>query len=162
MPSDALQALYHGDHEEAQRLLAADDELTIFDAAAFGRTDRLRALVAGDPQLVRAFSDDGFSPLHLALFGGQEEASRILIEAGADLNVRSTASFAQVPPLGTAIFVGSLQLVRLLLDAGADVNAEGEGGFTPLDSAVLKGDDELVRELEAHGGRRGPSDVELR
>jgi uncharacterized protein len=155
MASDALQALYRGDADEARRLLAPDQELDVFDAAAFGRLDRLRELLADEPARARAFSDDGFTALHLAVYAAQEDAARILIDAGADVDVRSTGSIAQVPPLGTAAFVRSLPLARLLLDAGADVNGHGAGGFTPLDSAYVNGDTELIRELESRGGVRG-------
>jgi ankyrin repeat protein len=120
MPSDALLALYRGDAEEAQRLLRPDDELDVFDAAAFGRVERLRSLLEEHPQAARAFSDDGFTALHLAVYGGHEAAVRALIEGGADLNVVSTGTIAQVPPLGTARFVGSASLERLLLEAGAE------------------------------------------
>lgn len=154
MPSAARFALYEGDVERARELLGADAELDVFDAAAFGRTDRLRELLRDDPSLARAFSDDGFTALHLAVYGGQEAAARALIDAGADVNVRSTGSIARVPPLGTAVFVGSLPLAKLLLDAGANVNGAEEGGFTALDGATVNGDVELIRELEARGGRR--------
>lgn len=155
MPSDALQALYEGNHEKAHGLLGPDDELSVFDAAAFGRIERLRALVADDPSLARAFSDDGFTPLHLAVFGEQEEAAGVLIAAGADLNARSTGAIARVPPLGTAAFVGSVALARLLLDAGADVNAQEEGGATALDAATANGTEPLARLLRDHGGHSG-------
>jgi ankyrin repeat protein len=78
----------------------------------------------------------------------------LLIERGADVDVRSTGPVARVPPLGTAAFVGSVELARLLLDHGADVNGEGEGGFTALDSAAANGNEELVRLLESRGGER--------
>ncbi|HWJ44513.1 MAG TPA: hypothetical protein VNR63_03930 [Gaiellaceae bacterium] len=51
--SDVLQAIYRGDRDEAERL-AAGRELDVFEAAALGRTDRLRALVDADPSLVSA------------------------------------------------------------------------------------------------------------
>ena len=35
--SEALQALYQGDEQKARELLGPDDELTVFEAAAFGR-----------------------------------------------------------------------------------------------------------------------------
>ena len=155
MPSDALQALYEGDREKAHGLLGPDDELTVFDAAAFGRGERLRALLAEDPSLARAFSDDGFTALHLAVFGEQEEAARIVIDAGADLDARSTGAIARVPPLGTAAFVGSVPLARLLLDAGADVNAQEEGGATALDAATANGNEPLARLLRDRGGQSG-------
>jgi ankyrin repeat protein len=150
-----MQALYAGDVEKARGLLGADDELSVFDAAAFGRVARLRTILEADPSQARAWSADGFSALHLACFAEQEEAARLLIEHGADVNVRSTGSIARVPPLGTAAFVHSTRLAQLLLDAGAEVNGEGEGGFTALDTAVQNGDEELVRLLLARGADRG-------
>ena len=153
--SEALQALYAGDRERAQTLLPAEDELSVFEAAAFGRGERLRELLDDDPACVRAFSDDGFTALHLAVFAEQEGAARILITHGADVNVVSTSSIARVPPLGTAAFVRSVPLARLLLDAGADVDGRGEGGFTALHSAAQNGDEELVRLLLEHGADPG-------
>jgi ankyrin repeat protein len=151
MISEAMKVLYEGDIRRAERLLPPDDELSVFDAAAFGRVERLRAILAGDPSEVTAFSDDGFTALHLAIFGRQEEAARALIEHGADVNARSTGGIARVPPLGTAAFVRSVPLARLLLDSGADVNGQGEGGFTALDAAVANGDEELERLLRERG-----------
>jgi ankyrin repeat protein len=117
--SDAMQALYEGDAERAKSLLPPDDELDVFHAAAFGRTERLRELLA-DPAQANAFSDDGFTPLHLAVYAEQADAARALIEAGADVNAVSKGPIAQVPPLGTAAFVRSQAMTQLLLDAGAD------------------------------------------
>jgi ankyrin repeat protein len=144
--SEALTALYAGETDRARELLAPDDELSVFEAAAFGRTDRLRRLLREDPATVDAFSDDGFTPLHLAVFGCQEEAVRVLIAHGADVDAVSTASFAQVTPLGTAAFVRSVPLARLLLDAGADPGACDRGA---LRTAEANGDDGLARLLRA-------------
>jgi len=149
--SEALQALYEGDAELGRTLLPADDDLTVFEAAAFGRVGRLQELLAVDPSLVSAFSEDGFTALHLAVFAGQDETANVLIGQGADVNVRSTGPIAQVPPLGTAAFVGSVPLARLLLDAGADVNGRGAGGFTALHAAAQNGDADFARELLARG-----------
>src|SRR6058998_3221894 len=99
--SPALQALYQGELERAQALLAPDDELPAYEAAAFGRADRLRRLLRDDPANANAWSPDGFSALHLAIFGGSEEAVRFLVEHGADVNALATAEIARVRPLGT-------------------------------------------------------------
>ncbi|HET9015577.1 MAG TPA: ankyrin repeat domain-containing protein [Thermomicrobiaceae bacterium] len=149
--SEALQALYAGEPERARELLPPDGELTVFEAAAFGRVEQLHRLLDEDPSLTGALSDDGFTALHLAVFGGQEAAARVLIEHGADVNALSRAAFAAVPPLGTAAFARSLPLARLLLDAGADVNGRGEGGFTALHAAAQHGDEALARLLLARG-----------
>jgi ankyrin repeat protein len=124
----------------------------VFDAAAFGRIERLREILDGDASLTGSVSEDGFTPLHLAVFARQEEAARLLIARGADVDVLSQGPIARVPPLGTAAFARTVPLSRLLLDAGADPNRQGEGGFTALHSAAQNGDVELVRLLLERGG----------
>jgi len=42
--TDLLEALYRGDDERVSELLAGEPELNVFEAAAFGRTERLRKL----------------------------------------------------------------------------------------------------------------------
>jgi ankyrin repeat protein len=149
--SEALQALYEGDEQRARELLPPDSEISLHEAAAFGRVDRLREVLAEDPARARELSEDGFTPLHLAIFGHQEEAARVLLEHGADPNALSTNENVKVPPLGTAAFVRSTPLARLLLDHGADVNGRGEGGFTALHSAAQNGDEELQQLLLERG-----------
>jgi uncharacterized protein len=151
MASEALEALYTGDADKARELLPPDDRLTVFEAAAFGRVEALGRILGDDPAQAVAFSEDGFTALHLAVFGKQEQAARLLIERGADVDALATSSIARVRPLGTAAFVRSVSLARLLLDAGADVNGEGEGGFTALDSAKQSGDEEFIRLLLERG-----------
>ena len=75
--SDLLQALYQGDRVRVDELLAAGPKLDIFEAAAFGRTDRLRELLDEDPSRANAFGDDGFHPLGLACFFGHVDAARL-------------------------------------------------------------------------------------
>jgi ankyrin repeat protein len=118
--SPALQALYEGDVDRAHAVLAPDDELPAYEAAAFGRLERLRRLLREDPANANAWSPDGYSPLHLAIYGGSEEAVRLLIEHGADVDALATSNIARVRPLGTAAFVGRPDLEKLLLEAGAD------------------------------------------
>src|SRR5690348_14775855 len=108
--SDALQALYAGDLERARAVLPPDDELSIFEAAAFGRTERLTSILDADPSEATAVAADGFTALHLAVYAEQAEAVRLLIQHGADVDARSSGSIARVPPLGTAAFVRSVPL----------------------------------------------------
>ncbi len=124
--SEALQALYEGDRERAEQLLAPDDELPAYEAAAFGRTERLRRQLEEDPANATAWSPDGFTALHLAIFGGSEETVRLLVEHGADVDALATSDVARVRPLGTAAFVGRPDLEKLLLEAGADASLPRE------------------------------------
>jgi ankyrin repeat protein len=129
MISEAMQALYAGERERAESLLTPGGE-TVFEAAAFGRLERLAELLEAEPELVNAYSSDGFTPLHLACFSGGAETARLLVERGADLEAISRASFARVRPLGTAAFSGDRESARVLLEAGADPH-----GTEPVESS---------------------------
>ena len=118
--SPALEALYSGDGDRAETLVAPDDELPVYEAAAFGRIERLRRLLDEDPAAANAWSPDGFTALHLAIFGGSEVAVRLLLKRGADPNTLAASAIARVRPLGTAAFVGRSDLEKILLEAGAD------------------------------------------
>jgi len=65
--SEALQALYEGDVAGARGLLPPDSDLTIFEAAAFGRVDRLREILAAEPSQVSALSVEGVTAVVLSL-----------------------------------------------------------------------------------------------
>jgi uncharacterized protein len=148
----AMHALYAGDRGLAQSLMPADSALTVSEAAAFGRIERLRALLDGDPKLARSWSPDGFTPLHLALFSGEEAALRLLIERRADLEAPSRhRTIRGVRPLHTAAFVRERGMAEILIDAGAEVDGRGEGGITALHSAAQHGDVEFARLLLDRG-----------
>jgi ankyrin repeat protein len=146
--SGVLHALYHGRPELAEMIAAALPRLDIFEAAALGRADRVRELLAADPGLARAQSPDGFTALHLpAFFGGPgtADAARALIEAGADVSARSENSF-WVLPLHSAASGGHAEIVEVLLAAGAEPDPRQRHGWTPLHAAAQNGD---LRSLEA-------------
>lgn len=167
MPTVAMQALYEGDMERAHELVGPDDTLSAPEAAAFGRVERLRRLLDEDSSAANAWSDDGFSVLHLAIFGGQEETTKLLVENGADLEALSRHESIVVRPLHTAAFVRSAPLAKILLDAGADPNSRAEHDFTALHSAAQNDDVELARLLLDRGaepsltteGGRTPADM---
>ena len=147
----AVLALYAGDRELGEELLPSEEELDAAEAAAFGRLERLEALIGEDAAAANAWSRDGFSPLSLAIFGGRAEAVRLLLDRGADVETLSRHATIQVRPLQTAAFVRDAELGRMLLEAGADPDSQAEGGFTALHSAAQNGDLEFARLLLGHG-----------
>lgn len=147
--SPLLQAKYRGDDAEAERLLAAQPELDAFEAAAFGRLERLAELLT-EVQRAREYSADGFTALHLAVFFGPPEAARALLGAGADPHAVSRNQL-RVQPLHSAVAARNLEAARLLLDAGADPNVSQQDEFTPLDGAVVNGDTAMEQLLRDHG-----------
>jgi ankyrin repeat protein len=154
--SDVLQALYRGDRDEAERL-AADMELTVFEAAALGRTDRVRELVDQDPDLANASGDDGFHPLGLACFFGHVDAARLLLERGADVNALSRNEHIQTAAIHAAAASEGkgestrYELVELALDHGADPNLPQGGGFRAIDAARQNGDNQVEQLLLDRG-----------
>jgi ankyrin repeat protein len=117
--SEPMQALYEGDRERGERLLAERGEIDVFEAAAFGRDERLRELLDADEGLAHAESPDGFTALHFAAFFRQPEAARLLLERGADATVAARNPM-RVEPLHSAAAADQTEIARMLLDAGAD------------------------------------------
>ena len=156
MLSDLLQALYRGENEQVEKLLAADPELDVFEAAAFGRHDRLRELLDEDPSRANALGDDGFHPLGLACFFGHLEAARILLDRGADVNALSTNEHVQTAAIhASAAAAGDeatrYELVKLALEHGADPNLRQGSGFRAIDAARQNGDSRVEQLLLEHG-----------
>jgi ankyrin repeat protein len=155
--SDLLQALYRGETDRVEELLAGDPALDVFEAAAFGRVDRLRELLDEDPGRANAFGDDGFHPLGLACFFGHAEAARLLLESGADVNALSRNEHVQTAAIHAAAAAEGTdestryELVKLALEHGADPNLPQGGGFRAIDAARQNGDARVEQLLVEHG-----------
>jgi ankyrin repeat protein len=149
-PSRILKALYHGQKDVVNELLASGIELNVYEAAGTGQTQRLRELIAADPSLVNSHAPDGFTPLGLAIFFGHAETVNALIDAGADVNLASRESM-KVSPLASASAAGQLEIARLLIARGANVNARAAGDFTPLHESAASGRMEFAKLLLENG-----------
>jgi uncharacterized protein len=151
--SQILEALYRGDDAEAHRLAAAVGPLDVFEAAALGDADVLRALFQQDPMRAREAGEDGFTPLHLAAFFGTPECVVVLLAAGADPAIAARNAML-VTPLHSAVSRRKAENVRALLGAGVPVDARQQGGLTALHAAAHNGDQSIVDMLLAHGADR--------
>lgn len=152
--SPLIVAAYWGQADIMGYLRQRTRELDFWEAVVLGDIPRVEQLIADDPGLLTAHAPDGFTALHLAVFFGQPETARLLIEAGASVLARTTNALDN-HPLHAAVASSNasarLANTQLLLDAGAAVNERQSGGFTPLMAAAQNGDADLLRLLLAHG-----------
>ena len=148
--SVVLKATYYGKRDVVEALLASGVELNIFEAAATGQTDRVRALIEHDPALVDSYSPDGFAPLSLAAFFGHPDTVDALLAAGAEVSAPSRETM-KLTPLASALATGHNQIARTLIEHGANVNAKGDTDVTPLHTAAARGNIEAATFLLEHG-----------
>jgi len=148
--SPILVAAYHQKPAIASFLADKTVAINIFEAAATGKINNIIRLLARDPQLVNAYTEDGFQPLGLACFFGHLDSAEYLVKAGAPMNAQSRNGL-KAAPLQSATAGGHLKIVKMLLELRADPNIREQGGYTPLHAAAQNGDEEMIRIL-LYGG----------
>jgi ankyrin repeat protein len=119
----------------------------LMNALREGDVPALRKLLRDDRGAVNLKAAGGSTPLMYAAIYGDADTVRMLLEAGADPNLRNEAG-------ATALLwaVDDLDKTRLLLKAGADANSRSSDGRTPLLAATGRvGCAEVVKLLLDHG-----------
>ncbi|MDB4805100.1 ankyrin repeat domain-containing protein [bacterium] len=95
-------------------------------------------------------------PIREAVIGGNIEAVKQHLDAGADVNAKGKYGRT---PLHYAASRGLKKIIELLIARGADVNTKIEvgdyKGQTPLDGAIQWDRTETADLLRKHGGMRG-------
>jgi ankyrin repeat protein len=164
----------------------AEAVASLRDAAGKGDLARLNALLDEHPELIDERGGEGVrTALHQAVFGNSEAAVRLLLERGANPNIRCEGDNAY--PLHFAVEKNRVGIIHLLVRHGADTVGEGDyhelgvigwacawpdipadpgtvayllahGARHNIFSAVAMGDVDAVRELTA----RNPGDLEQR
>ena len=143
-----LYAVYAKHKEVAELLIASGVDPNIFEAAATGRIDRVRELLKQQPELIHAYSPDGWTALHLNF--NNLDMAKLLIDSGADLNLNSRNKLYATPLQGAAAN-NWVDLAKLYLSRGANVNCRSEEGGSPLHEAAGNGFVEFARLLIDNG-----------
>jgi ankyrin repeat protein len=115
-------------------------------AASKGYTPIVRALISNGAD-INARDNGGYAPLHESAGGGHRQVVEILVEHGAQINVKS-ADEKGWTPLHFAVLRGSAETVKLLLSQGADPNVKGNDGLSPTMVAQRSGRSDIVALLE--------------
>jgi len=154
----ALEAYEREAPELAELLLRARDGgamvgLDVHEAAAMGRPAALKHALTEDMLGFEEVGPAGFLPLHRAAYQGHADATRLLLEFGADPGApaqnaaRPTPLHSAVAGMARAVaragegadLAARAAIVDLLLASGADADAEMEGGWTPRSAAERDG-----------------------
>jgi ankyrin repeat protein len=133
------------------RILAnrADPREALAQAIRAGDSGSAREALARGAPINGARADrQHWRPLIFAIDRGNVEMVRMLLEQGADADIRSRAG---EPALIVAIRTRQQALVRSLLEGGASPGALAVSGYSPLMEAARLGDTHLVRDLVASG-----------
>ncbi|SKB89751.1 Ankyrin repeat-containing protein [Parapedobacter luteus] len=115
-------------------------------ATHFGNENVVRYLLAkgADPNIQ---SHNGYNvyPLHAAISSGFDNIAKMLIEAGAEVNVFQAS---RISPLHLASQTGNIDLIILLLENGALIEVKNDMGKTASDLAAEKGHVEIANILK--------------
>ncbi|KAL2672434.1 hypothetical protein Neosp_013144 [[Neocosmospora] mangrovei] len=104
-------------------------------------------------------SNDGRNAMYWALYCGNVELFKLLIEHGGDVNYRWQHDECTLVMM--AAERGNMDILRVLVDAGADVGGQNKDGETALDLAQQKNKKHVVEFLQKaahHGAERGIKD----
>jgi ankyrin repeat protein len=132
-------------HPDAIDAFAEDGFTPLGLACYFGQSEVARYLVLKGAD-VNQPSNNGFNvyPIHSAAAGNYTDIVRMLIDNGAQVNVKQQAG---ATPIHSAAQNGNLEMLILLLEHGAEVNTRMEGGKLAADLAREKGFDEIAKIL---------------
>ncbi|MFH1983848.1 MAG: ankyrin repeat domain-containing protein [Pseudomonadota bacterium] len=122
-------------------------------ASSQGDINTMDALVKSGADIHEQEDCDGTdylttTPLVCAIWHGQVEAVKFLLDKGSDIDYKPLDS---PPPLVVATLRHKTDIVKLLLDRGANPNNCGWGGYCPLYSAAYFGYFDIVKLLIDRG-----------
>jgi len=121
---------------------------TLHSAASDGDLEAAKAVLRQHPEYLNATEAGAHTPLHVAVFDNQTNATALLIQCGADVNAPDVCGWS---PLHTAAYRGDVAIAERLISAGADVNLKDHTGQTPLRLAIKYKHPEVAVVLRKHG-----------
>ena len=154
-----------GSAEIAQILI--DNGADVMARTAAGMTPLHRAhnarvaeVLIANGAVVDAENKRGLTPLWIMmeLAARHSELVRTLIQKGADVN---KPSVSLVAPLHIAARFGNVDFAKMCIENGAAINPINANGRTPLDTAKVNNQEDLVVELLKHGAVENNEECEV-
>ena len=106
--------------------------LDVFDIARKGTVEQVKEVLKTNPKAFNVVNNDGYSPLVLACYRGNNEVAKLLIASGSDINGTSKMG----TPLMAAIVKGNNEMVQVFIEQKADLEFADGNGVTALIYAV--------------------------
>ncbi len=131
-----MWAVVEGNHAVVRMLIdraANVNARSKFVPSATGRGFEGATPVAGRPNQVEENASGSLTPLMFAAREGDLDSARMLVAAGADINIKGGDG---KDALGLAVFNGGYDVASFLIDNHANVNQPDAQRFTPLFWAV--------------------------
>jgi len=138
-----------GRKDVGELLIAHRAEYDVFDVSAVGDTEKIKALLTSNPNLIFSKDKQGETPLHLAAAFGYKDVADLLLTNHADVNAKDNNGMT---PLHMAAGQDRREVVELLLANKVDVNVKDNLGKMPLNYAAMKGYEGIAELLRQHGG----------
>jgi ankyrin repeat protein len=113
-------------------------------AALNGKLAAVQSLIGSGAEL----NNDGWTPLHYAVVGGDPKVVALLLAKGAKPDARAPNGQTA---LMLAVKDGKLELVKLLIDADADMDLADYGGVSSLQLAKRLGHELIAEYLRKQG-----------
>lgn len=111
-------------------------------------TARLLLQKGANPNVPLVPGDTSLTLLHYQVDKGETEMVKLLVDAGANLEVRDRYGST---PLNLAAKKGATDIAKILLEAGAIVDSRDDKKRTPLHWAAFQGQEETVALLISKG-----------
>ena len=134
-----------------------EETLEFLEAVKRGDVERVSAIVEADPKRVRVAGEQGKTGLHWAAELDRIEVARVLVDAGADIEARTSWGAS---PLEWASTMGGSRVAELLLERGARgltlIVAAGLGKYSEVEAIIESGADLATHARSA--APRAPND----
>lgn len=141
--------------DQISRYLSSHPSSNLVSACILGKEENIHELTPTMQEINHGEAElHGMAPLHLACFFGYLQVANVLIESGADMELRVEKTLAKETPLHIAAGNGYSEIVMALLAKGANPNSIASNHLkTPLHVAVSEGHLEVVKCLLLRGAR---------
>lgn len=116
----------------------------ICDAVQTGNLAKVKELFLADKSCINTKTDQGQTPLHLAVQTENQSISEFLIGQGAAIDAQDNQGNT---PLHTAISLKQIESAKFLLSSGADVKIKNAEGIPAIMLAMMIGINELVEPI---------------